>query len=309
MDNITRQLKNDGMSLKPQRPGPDLRMTLQQKIDGIRATDPATYAIDIAAGDKLLNSTIMTMLQVRNWCTAVILTCHTVYGKGSAAAIEMAAAVYPLVCANCGGSGHSIFNCSSARDSRPPADDGTLPDANKGRDRSRNNRDDPKDDKPSERDSKRGIQDVRRKPTKWVTGMGLCRYCKAEHLHSACKSTAAKDAKAAFAASKKGAGVAAIFDQVAPIACLPCEPVFPASVPASAPVVPAASPLLVAPSVDTVLQVIVVLFALLIRGFALVDGLARDDVEDVFAVFSASVGGASVSNVGCTFVQSEVSVT
>jgi hypothetical protein len=51
--------------------GPDLRMALQQKIDGIRSTDPATYAIDIAAGDKLLNSTVMAMLQVRNRCSAV----------------------------------------------------------------------------------------------------------------------------------------------------------------------------------------------------------------------------------------------
>ena len=116
---IANSLHCDGRSLQPPRLGPDPRAVLQKLIDALIVIPE--FNVEVARGQAILEQAQVTLSELNRFFIVIVDAARFKFPDVN----NIVAAFFPLVCSNCGGAGHDIHNCSSARGGSKPADNGT----------------------------------------------------------------------------------------------------------------------------------------------------------------------------------------
>ena len=144
---IANSLHCDGRSLQPPRLGPDPRAVLQKLIDALIAIPE--FNVEVARGQAILEQAQVTLSELNRFFIVIVDAARPKFPGVN----NIVAAFFPLVCSNCGGAGHDIHSCSSARGGSKPADNGTS--RPQAADRNMRLRDRPGDRSPSNTRSNR----------------------------------------------------------------------------------------------------------------------------------------------------------
>jgi hypothetical protein len=116
---IANSLHCGGRSLQPPRLGPGPRAVLQKLIDALIAI--LEFNVEVARVQAILEQAQVTLSELNRFFIVIVGAARFKFPGVN----NIVAAFFPLVCSNCGGAGHDIHSCSSARGGSKPADNGT----------------------------------------------------------------------------------------------------------------------------------------------------------------------------------------
>jgi hypothetical protein len=77
--------------------------------------------VEVARGQTIVEQAQVTLSELNRFFIVIVDAARFTFPDVN----NIVAAYFPLVCSNCGGTGHDINNCSSARGGSQPADNGT----------------------------------------------------------------------------------------------------------------------------------------------------------------------------------------